>query len=616
MQSVPKKRMRGACRPCARKKRKCDHKYPRCTQCEKHDDVCEMRNFKTWGQPLDSQAFVVPTAQQAKVTKSVTTKDSRNVFPTHSSSRSPSFSQIPDAYLSNMQVAGAMIHPNVVDRTANVLGSFAQPLPFGPQEALERSSSSSDSSFIYYDPSYSTSTGPDSLQMNMTGLLTSASMYQDTPYVPGLMPDTVDEIIEDFVDASKPQPYLYNPSPFPDDMLVSPEKRFLWDYFFHGVKANILSLDTCDIAHLHDFQDPYNTILPCIALDNPVLRGALLCGSALQFKHIHGQDSWTPVAESIGSNTLQQLRMYRSAPPMDSSNILALMLAASFLHFFRRDRRDGCLELAAGYAMDLRSRSKSQTQPALPSKNLDMSLTAFRWSIISTLCSLRMPDAPLVPSSGSRIIELDDEEVTENFSSTFQHWVTHPLYVFSPRLVNPLLRIGKLLERQLLGETELDDEIRVAEKMLHNAREADDAFLSSPYGVADPKSALAANEAMHASSLILVYARLKQMPYTSPLIRKQVQIVVDEVAKISVNSRVSHTILFPLFIAGCEAVDLQARESIQRRLMMPKGEFFNKKTGPASALDHIWEIRDLEPGLLWPHWIYKVAPEHRVDSLF
>lgn len=79
----------------------------------------------------------------------------------------------------------------------------------------------------------------------------------------------------------------------------------------------------------------------------------------------------------------------------------------------------------------------------------------------------------MVSKEVCRIIELDAIEINQNFSAAFKNWVSHPLYVFSPRLVNPLLRIGKLLELQLQlhNENGIDDlnlglEIAEVEEML------------------------------------------------------------------------------------------------------------------------------------------------------
>ncbi len=406
---------------------------------------------------------------------------------------------------------------------------------------------------------------------------------------------------------------LYNPMPWPDDMLGSSKKRFLWHHYIYSVQADILPLDLEDLVHLREFQDPYTTILPRIALGNTVLRGVLLCASAFQLHVSHRRQDFEAVSKVVGRQVVQALQAQVTNPQGDDLSVLNMMFAASFLHCFGPEQRDYCLQLAAGFAVALLARPRSQL--AVPKACLEMNLTAFRWSMISTLCSLRKPKSPF-PRRICRVIEMDRDEINTNFSPTFRNWVSHPLYVFSPRLVNPLLRIGSLLELQLLqhdgsddddineSEPTLDDEIEEVEDMLLGAREADVNLAASPFGVADPKCVLALNEAMHAASVILVYARLKGMPATAPLIRRQVRIVTDEIAKIGVHSRVSQAIVFPLFIAGCEAVDSQARDVIESRFLIPKGLVFDRGD-LVGALHHIWGIRDLEPGLSWPFWAKK-----------
>lgn len=122
------------------------------------------------------------------------------------------------------------------------------------------------------------------------------------------------------------------------------------------------------------------------------------------------------------------------------------------------------------------------------------------------------------------------------------------------------------------------------------------------------------NEAMRAASLILLHARLKAIPHTAPLIRRQVQTVINEISQIGSNSRMAQVMLFPLFTAGCETVDLNLREQILAKLRPAKGVIFNNRADLVATLNHIWDIRDLEPGLKWPGWAQK--GEHKEGSTF
>jgi hypothetical protein len=207
-----------------------------------------------------------------------------------------------------------------------------------------------------------------------------------------------------------------------------------------------------------------------------------------------------------------------------------------------------------------------------------------------------------------RLIEMSDDEIKQKYSTVFQSWTSHPIYSFSPRLVNPLLRIGRLLQKQLLGESDLDPtwaaQVTEAEELLLDARERDVNSAKSVLGSSDPATVLALNESMYAAGAILIYARIYGLPSTANFIRRQTQLVTEEIDKIPVESRVSFAIIFPLFIAGCEAVEQPMRNIIIKRLRNVKGVTYDRGdlTG---ALNRIWSIRDLEPGLPWPHWVGK-----------
>lgn len=407
---------------------------------------------------------------------------------------------------------------------------------------------------------------------------------------------------------------LYCPMPWPDDMLASPERRFLWQYFLSIAEADFLCLDWEDVGHFYGFQHPYVTTLPHMALSNDSLRGAIFCFAASQYQLRHGQFEFESTRGWAGSEAALALRSQITKQSDDDSSLLSMVSAATLLHYFGTERHD-YLRMAAKLVALFLSRSKlrSSSSTSFP----EIALTEFRWSVISTLCSLQQPTAPLGDQT-CRLIEMGEYEIKQKYSQAFQSWVSHPIFTFSPRLVNPLLRIGQLLEKQLL---QLDDKdaqeldlawsarVAEAEEMLLHARECDVNASKSALGSADPAAVLALNESMYAAGAILLYARIHGLPFTAPFIRRQTQIVSDEIAKIPSNSRVSFAIVFPLFIAGCEAVEQQTRIAITERLREPKGIAFDRGD-LVGALHHIWEIRDLNPGLPWPHWVKKGEPLH------
>ncbi|KAJ2972338.1 hypothetical protein NQ176_g7217 [Zarea fungicola] len=403
---------------------------------------------------------------------------------------------------------------------------------------------------------------------------------------------------------------------------LSTERQFLWQYFIFAVKPEFMAIQMGEVTSpLGEFQDPYSTFLPCLALENPALRNALLCSSAVSFQHTHGRRDFDGIIRAVAREALQSLQMQALDPQgLSDWNLLATILAATYLHVqcFAWEKSDGYLHLATYFAQTLFRRSRRQH--AVAKECLEMTLVTYRWSMISTLCSLREPQRALIPKDVCRVIELDGNEISQNFSTAFQDWVSHPLYVFSPHLVNPLLRIGKLLEQQLLLQAQdasdptvdgvdlgqsFQDEIADVEKMLVEAREANMDQVESSTGRGEPKMFLSVNEATYATSMVLLNARLKGMPYTAPLIREHVQLIVNEISGPALDSQLSRSCAFYLFIAGCEAVDTQVREAIESRLKVLTWSVFSNLADLCASLHHVWKIRDQEPGLAWPYWAQK-----------
>ncbi|KAH8199481.1 hypothetical protein TruAng_006357 [Truncatella angustata] len=403
---------------------------------------------------------------------------------------------------------------------------------------------------------------------------------------------------------------LYCPIPWPDDMLASPKRQFLWQYFLQSIEANGLCVDWEDVGHMPGFQDPFVVTIPHLAITNPVLREAVLTFSMFQYNALQNQLTFDRLMVNAWRSACQGLRaQLTTLHEEDGWGVLSMISACCLLHWCAPDKREEFLRLAAKLAVIFLKRSRSST--SIPSVYRESILTSFRWTTISALCSLQ-PPSRVLSDEVCDIVELDSHEIVQNYSSPFQSWISHPIYAFSARLVNPLLRIGHLAELQLSRQRDKEDipdeslELRIVnlEETLLSARDTELDVITSPTGATDPLAVASLNEAMHAASVILFYTRFRGLPFTAPLIRRQVQIAVSEICKTRVDSRVSYAVVFPLFIAGCEAVDSQVRDIIADRIRTPKGLFFDRGD-IAAALRHIWEIRDLHPGLTWPHWVNK-----------
>ncbi|KAB2570883.1 hypothetical protein DBV05_g10462 [Lasiodiplodia theobromae] len=244
------------------------------------------------------------------------------------------------------------------------------------------------------------------------------------------------------------------------------------------------------------------------------------------------------------------------------------------------------------------------------------------------------------------MLEMQEDETQNNFAPEFYGWVTHPIFAFSPRLINPLLKIGRNLRLQTWQAVQPpsqesmvveahpnvpkppvaeDAQILSLEEELRLARDGDtetEAHRISSSGdggsdnAGDPMPLVCLNEAMHAAARILIDSRLRRLPFTAPSIREHVNRVVCETSKITDASRVSHALAFPLFVAGCEAVDTAARETIASRLVRQRGLLFNPPGYLVKILRRVWGIRDADPGLDWTAWTSEISHDFCYYNLF
>lgn len=598
------RRKGGACERCVRKKRKCDHKKPHCTECLKHNETCQPRLFKSWARsplPSASESGDTPRSSRRRSDKTPSASPSRTA-PSCRASEPGAPSTTGSAEVDSVSVdqvpgTGEIFPPSVpvADPFENEPQSFALDSPLGTAENIL-----------------------DSVMTESNGVMVP---YPNTSLI---MPGMVDWTTPISTILSPEPMILYCPSPWPDDMQSSPRRQFLWNHFIHSMQMGALCLDLEDVSCVPGFQDPFVATIPQMALSNATLREAAMCFSVFQYTELYGQldfISTTGTAWRKASEGLHHQLARRQ--DLDGWGFLSMISACCLLHWCAADQGENCLRLATKLTVEFLQRPQSGLE--VPSTCREVILTGFRWTMIATLCSLK-PPSRLLDDKIIDTLEMDLHEVAGNYSPAFGNWTSHPLYAFSSRLVNPLLRMGHLAEVQLLrpkdapqdlqsGSDQFEQELLTIEETLLQAREADLMAAISPRRYSEPSSLAALNEAMHAASFILFYTRFRHLPFTAPVIRRQVKIVVSEICKIPEDSRVSHAILFPLFIAACEAVDTEDRCIIESRLRMPRGLFFDRGNTTA-ALHRIWEVRDLQPGLTWPDWVNKVDAAYRIWNLF
>ncbi|KAG5747447.1 hypothetical protein H9Q72_007230 [Fusarium xylarioides] len=163
--------------------------------------------------------------------------------------------------------------------------------------------------------------------------------------------------------------------------------------------------------------------------------------------------------------------------------------------------------------------------------------------------------------------------------------------------------MGRLIQArrsQDIWTDEMDIYVDELEEELLIVQHADHEVIRNHPG--DPQDILHVNQAMHAAATIAFYTRLRDVPFTSTLIRKSVAEVQREALCVEPDSLSSRALVFSLYIAGCEAVDGSMREMISGRISECKDYAALKTEDIRSQLSQIWDIRDRNPGFTWLQW--------------
>ncbi|WYZ41229.1 hypothetical protein EsH8_V_000124 [Colletotrichum jinshuiense] len=623
------KRTRGACLQCVRKKRRCDKRRPKCSQCLKNNSACELQVFKIWNPEESGEAG--SSTQRPNSNNPLIDDPDRHLGPLEQDSAQPLSLVSAGATLDD----GFWLAPPLMDNFGTPAFDIDTRLSDHNQQIVDcanlfRTCSQEDAAVLSAEPNrvLDLDNEPDPIlndtQYDIPQSVDSLAINQvNHPALDNIQPGTslisYDSTLRDRQEYLEiPSVSTHCPVPWPPDMLSSPDRRFLWQYFLHITKAGFLCLDAKELPRFQGSQDPFISTIPQMAISNEYLRNAVFCFAAFQYNTSRQAQDFQTLFKECSRKASSAFQIHPNSLDRQGWPLFSIIACGIFLHHFGHDVKQDYLHLASGLATSFSLRLRSSSDLLAPFIQLILSM--LRWSIVSTVCSFRSPRA-LMSDDIYRGLEMRAEEVEHNYQPSFRDWTNHPIFAFSPRLVNPLLRIARLLDIQkswpagqdFMSNTFTESEMIKLEEELLTAREVDMNVTQA--GTTDPEELRCLNEAMHASAFLLFYARIRGMPFTAPLIRHKVQVVVSEIARIHVESRVSHGILFPLFIAGCEAVDSEARREILERLRTPRGLTYNR-TDVCLALEHAWQIRDLDPGSKWPKWFHKVKPSFHISSLF
>lgn len=382
---------------------------------------------------------------------------------------------------------------------------------------------------------------------------------------------------------------------------------FLWHHFTQRTAKALLCWDPTESSFTASIQDPYATVLPAMALNSLSLRYAALALSAFHY--------------TVSNMNLQGNMLARTGASWGLAASRALLpprpwtLQPNSQHFLNTVTSVGLLVLAYPEVyVDLLPLGRSaaacflgsQDRGTKPDDQCSVALMLLIWCDISAQCSMR-PMVQLSEDRIHRILESYAEEDDTYCSRIVPNWTIHPLFAFSKRFVYPLMRTARLVRlRQQLSKCEFSNtkyrsQVEELRTRLAQARDADIEARSE--GAQDEDALLQVSEAYYAATQLLFHTRLEDEPWTSPFVRDRVKLICENACLVKPTSRVSIAASFPLFIAGCETVDVTIRDRIVHRLGRLPGYWSHREESLIQCLEHVWEVRDKYPGASWRVWV-------------
>ncbi|GIZ42924.1 hypothetical protein CKM354_000617100 [Cercospora kikuchii] len=390
---------------------------------------------------------------------------------------------------------------------------------------------------------------------------------------------------------------------------VQTDVHFLWQHFVQHTSKGFLIWDSNIWLGDKAAEDPYATGLPDMATASLPLYYAALALSAFHYNGSTGDNSLCELQTTYERKAIQALAENPSNAAQSPEHYLHTVTCIMLLCTSSPGVYADLLPLArSAAACLLNERSLITLNP----DQLSVAMMLVRWCEVCVLCSFRSTTRLSEKSIHSLLEDMADDEEVKN-PTTFKNWIIHPLYGFSRHLIRPLLKMARLTRDLQNAETwptrlfSLEAEIVELEAQLLEARE-DDTKATGACPIRH-NCLLHLNEAIHSSAIIIFYTRLRDLHWTNYLIRTHVETVCSELSYLDRHSRISLAIIFPCFVAGCEAVDATARQRILSLLDDLKGNWLGRTSRMAQCLQHVWAIRDQDPGATWMTWNKKVSPQ-------
>lgn len=435
-------------------------------------------------------------------------------------------------------------------------------------------------------------------------------------------------------------------SGLPTDLYQSTMRRFLWDYFVKRASQVFLCWEPGNAQLDRNYRDPYAEGLPALAAQSQSMRSATLALSA--FHYSGGSRVNKSMISSLMMEASQALAASRWVEPQSEKQLLATIGTAALLYLLDPETYSDMLPLSRSAALCLMATERSMIANDV---SYQVVMQIFRWADICAQCSL-MKHVPVPDEMTQQRLNLRADERATQLSDYYTGWFVHPLYAFSEELISPLRRIawlirvrqqGLIFEDSGMNHTGLSDVssqdsrkksfmipnshfeqlVKSAEEEINkfNMPSHPDALLDGQDDTPPLKTGLShIASAVHSAIKILLLTRLLDKPWTTDEIRWHVANITLHLCDVKPESKFSNGVVFPLYIAGVEAVDQAHRTLIVQRLQFLPGIWQQQEVRLTDSLKHIWSIRDQDPGAVWKEWVHRgkrvISVPYRCGSPF
>ena len=108
----------------------------------------------------------------------------------------------------------------------------------------------------------------------------------------------------------------------------------------------------------------------------------------------------------------------------------------------------------------------------------------------------------------------------------------------------------------------------------------------------------ATNEMFHWAGLIHLYRRVHNYPSSHPAVQQSVSQIIDLLFKVRSGSSAEACLLFPMFAAGCDALDQGQREKVLERFRGVEGSGMVQLGRARGVMERVWETGGAWEGLI------------------